>query len=735
MLSVGNRDGGREDHQQPTVTMAPWSHHPATASEDSKGLGDLLSTDEVEQLTLLIATVLQVIRRSIEDGFDITVKKSHTSKSILSLESLKPQESVSAASAASADSASPGPSSQKEPIEKDAAPPAVVNQEEQKPTEVQDAVPDTKLKELRTAALGYFFKWQESVMVRVGEAIHSPAGKKEDEVQHPTEKLKDQDPTTHHGQVTADTTTIRPDATTETKPDVALQTHFPPIKTPLSTLPEEKRLLIIHAILLLLLSLEYYPSHSRLLLLYLTSSLKLPLGGLVEQETQTAQLLIEGAKRMSGDAEKEKRSEENRTSRKWKIGLAGVAGAAVIGITGGLAAPLVAAGIGTVLGGIGLGATAAAGLLGTLAESSLVVGALFGAYGASMTSKMMDQYAREVEDFGFLPLRAKAKTSTDPKATEAGDRRLRITIGISGWLAAKEDVVNPWRVIGHNTEPYALRFELKSLMKLGTSLESTVKSMMWSMAKTQVIKRTIFAALLDVLGPLAILKISKIVDNPFSVAKARADKAGLVLADALINKVQGERPVTLIGYSLGARVIYSCLSSLAERHAFGLVESAIFLGSPIPSDSATWRMLKSVVTGRMVNVFSENDFILGFLYRTSSIQYGVAGLQAIDVKGVQNVDASSIISGHLRWPVLVGRSLKTVGWDDLDLEEVAKEEGILELMDEEEQKRERKEEVDADEKEKEDKEAKTEAVGGHKGADAEKKEGGLGQSMGKLHLG
>jgi hypothetical protein len=50
----------------------------------------------------------------------------------------------------------------------------------------------------------------------------------------------------------------------------------------------------------------------------------------------------------------------------------------LIGVTGGLAAPLVAAGIGTVMGGLGLGATAAAGLLGTLAESSIVVGALFG---------------------------------------------------------------------------------------------------------------------------------------------------------------------------------------------------------------------------------------------------------------------------------------------------------------------------------------------------------------------
>ena len=67
------------------------------------------------------------------------------------------------------------------------------------------------------------------------------------------------------------------------------------------------------------------------------------------------------------------------------------------------------------------------------------------------------------------------------------------------------------------------------------------------------------------------------LDNPFAIARNRSTKAGKVLADAIINKVQGERPVTLIGYSLGARVIYSCLVELAEQNAFGLVESAILI--------------------------------------------------------------------------------------------------------------------------------------------------------------
>jgi hypothetical protein len=233
------------------------------------------------------------------------------------------------------------------------------------------------------------------------------------------------------------------------------------------------------------------------------------------------------------------------------------------------------------MGGLGLGATTAAGLLGTLAESGVIVGSLFGAYGGRMTGKMMDEYAKEVQDFAFLPLKGSKRHEPLPQ-----DRRLRVTIGISGWLTQKEDIITPWRALGHESEVFALRWELEALTKLGSSMESVVKSAAWTVAKKEISARTIFASLMEALWPIALLKVSKIIDNPFSIAQSRADKAGLVLADAIINKAQGERPVTLIGYSLGARVIYSCLMSLAERRAFGLVESAILIGTPAPSDAA-----------------------------------------------------------------------------------------------------------------------------------------------------
>jgi pimeloyl-ACP methyl ester carboxylesterase len=174
------------------------------------------------------------------------------------------------------------------------------------------------------------------------------------------------------------------------------------------------------------------------------------------------------------------------------------------------------------------------------------------------------------------------------------------------------------------------------------------------------------------------LKISKVIDNPWSVGMVRAEKAGLVLADAIINKVQGERGITLIGYSLGARVIYSCLMHLAEKRAFGCVENVVLMGAPCPSEIRVWAAMKSVVAGRLVNVYSTNDYILGFLYRSSSWQYGVAGLQKIQgVQGIQNHDVSDIVNGHLRYQYLVGSILKKIGWEDIDTIQVNKNEELL----------------------------------------------------------
>ncbi|OXV09946.1 hypothetical protein Egran_02294 [Elaphomyces granulatus] len=516
-------------------------------------------------------------------------------------------------------------------------------------------------------AIRYFDNWSNSVRRRIIEVL----GKNDDDAR-----------ARHHSTTSRSQEKETP---ADYKPSYLLA------ETRLAQLSRSDRRLVLHSLLLLLLSLKHYHSHSRLLLLNIASILELSPEDVNDDEAKVARGLLDAAIKMSADDEaRQKRVEQNSNARRWKVGLASVAGAALIGITGGLAAPLVAAGIGTVMGGLGLGATAAAGYLGALAGSSVIVGGLFGAYGAKMTGRMMDKYAKEVEDFAFIPVDKPHQDYKDEKEAAQQDHRLRVTIGITGWATKEDDMVVPWHVIRTDSEVFALRWELESLISLGNAMEALVTSAAWTVAGREILSRTIFAGIMNaVMLPLVLANVARVVDNPFSVAKARADKTGEVLADALIDRAQGERPVTLISYSLGSRVVYSCLQSLARRGAYGLIESAILIGSPAPSNSSEWRMMRSVVTDRLVNVYSENDSVLAFLYRASSAQFGVAGLQPVaDVPGVENANVSDIINGHLRYRYLIGKILAMIGFEELDVEAIDREEAALELRDlEEEQER------------------------------------------------
>jgi len=625
--------------------------------EEGDSLTTVLSTAEDRSaLTILIADCTELMRQSIIDTFDAK-------------QTGKPADMVSDLTG---DQAVPKP---------DVDPQTLGEEERKKLRQAQDKQQDKmkkeleqrekelsgpKMQELKTAALKHFDTWRESVIQRVGEIVNSKeTAHEQKEHAHPK---KDR-----HARTSSPMRYPDPPKYDPNVGEMMKKLH-PPVDNSLKRLPEEKRALVLHSVLLLLLSLEHYNAYSRTLMLYLTTSLDLAIHFLAQDESKVARGLLTAAENMKADDETKKRAEENQDSRKWKVGLATVAGAALIGVTGGLAAPLLAAGVGSVMGGLGLASTAAAGYLGTLAGSSVLVGGLFGAYGGRMTGQMMDQYAREVEDFAFVPVRAQHK----PRKIEKEYRRLRVAIGISSWLTNSDEVFEPWRVIGYEEESFALRFELEALMNLGNSITTMVKSAAWGYAKSEIIKHTVFGALTAGLWPLGLLKVSRIIDNPWSVANYRAAKAGEVLADALINKAQGERPVTLIGYSLGAKVIYTCLQRLAERRAFGLVESAILIGSPTPSTAADWRMVRSVVSGRVVNVYSTQDYILAFLYRSSSIQLGVAGLQAVEnVKGVENVDVSEMVTGHTAYRFLTGTILKKIGFEDVDEKELEREEKQL----------------------------------------------------------
>ncbi|KAL1842990.1 hypothetical protein VTJ49DRAFT_3467 [Mycothermus thermophilus] len=479
--------------------------------------------------------------------------------------------------------------------------------------------------------------------------------------------------------------------------DPLLTQLFPPLPTPLASWPTERRCLLFHALFLMMLSIENYSAYTRVLLLNIASALRLPMHVLTDDEDRMSAALAQIAKDIPPDLLVPKKTEDGKPIRgKWK-GLPGTGPVALSKI----AAALDSARIGSVFGIRGIPSNVATSLLGILAENSLATAAIFGMCGVRNSSRMMEHYLRDVVDFAFRPLRGALDEQIELGKIAPESRRLRIVLGIGGWLMNRNDTTSPWHCLGPQNEVYAVQWELDTLTKLGASFDTLVRSAAWSAAKKEIVARTskptlhpasssgvsaannkpaspVFTNLAERRWPSGLIKISKIIDNNWNNGMVRADKLGAVLADVLISKAQGERGVSLIGYSLGARAIYACLMCLAEKRAFGLVENAVLMGCPAPSEPLAWCAMKSVVAGRLVNVYSENDYILGFLYRTSSIDFGLAGLQrVVGVGGVENVDVTAKVSVHLRYRYLAGSILQHIGWEDMVPEQIARHEADM----------------------------------------------------------
>ena len=164
--------------------------------------------------------------------------------------------------------------------------------------------------------------------------------------------------------------------------------------------------------------------------------------------------------------------------------------------------------------------------------------------------------------------------------------------------------------------------------------------------------------------PIVLTKLSYLIDNPWAVSLDRAVAAGHILADSLIERNLGTRPITLVGYSLGARVIFSCLRELAKKGAYGLVQNVYLFGSPIVVRKEEYLMARTVVSGRFVNGFNRNDWILGYLFRlTNGGIRRVAGLAAIeDCPWIENMDVTEIVPGHMEYRTAMPLLLTNCGW-------------------------------------------------------------------------
>jgi hypothetical protein len=129
-----------------------------------------------------------------------------------------------------------------------------------------------------------------------------------------------------------------------------------------------------------------------------------------------------------------------------------------------------------------------------------------------------------------------------------------------------------------------------------------------------------------------------------------AEQAGKLLAQA-IERTPGWR-FTLLGHSLGARVIHYALKDLAP---YARVDNVYLLGGAVgggPKDDACWKTAASAVKDKIYNCYSGEDDVLRFMYQSANAMLsdpiGYSGIHLKHPRIVQH-DATALVQRHTAW--------------------------------------------------------------------------------------
>ncbi|KAK7943476.1 uncharacterized protein PG986_012589 [Apiospora aurea] len=434
--------------------------------------------------------------------------------------------------------------------------------------------------------------------------------------------------------------------------------EMPDVKTP-SQLPGTAKLdidlrwTVLCDLFLVLIADSIYDARSRVLLERVGKDIDIPWIDICRFEKRVTDAL-----EMQQQAESENWNEDEHLESRRKLalkrkyvmmGLATVGGGLVIGLSAGLLAPLIGAGLAAGFTTIGVGGTgsflAGAGGAAIITSSAAASGSVIGGRAAN---KRMGA----VRTFEYRPLH--------------NNKRVNLIVTISGWMTSTNDDV---RLPFSTVDPimgdiYSILWEPEMLTSMGDTINILATEAL-TQGLQQVLGSTILISLMAALQlPVVLTKLAYLIDNPWAVSLDRAWSAGLILADSLIDRNLGTRPITLVGYSLGSRVIFSCLLELARKGAYGLVQNVYLFGAPLITKQDEWLKCRTVVAGRFLNGYNRNDWILGYLFRlTNGGIRKVTGLGEVQgIPGVENMDCSEFVVGHMDYRQAMPRLLREAGW-------------------------------------------------------------------------
>jgi hypothetical protein len=124
-------------------------------------------------------------------------------------------------------------------------------------------------------------------------------------------------------------------------------------------------------------------------------------------------------------------------------------------------------------------------------------------------------------------------------------------------------------------------------------------------------------------------------------ARSRAKKIGRKYAPGMIHKEVKETPISLLGVSLGARVVVQTVLSSEP----GTFRDVILLGGAVRRDKIeVWKELADRVSGKVVNVYNPKDKVLRLVAKTLKRGQSPCGLRP-----VRYVDKAKMVNVAHEW--------------------------------------------------------------------------------------
>ena len=313
-------------------------------------------------------------------------------------------------------------------------------------------------------------------------------------------------------------------------------------------------------------------------------------------------------------------------------GAAAAAAAGHLGLLG-------AAGTGTAissLSGAALTSASLAAIGGSVAAGTAIITAGGAALGGYLGGVASNSYVGEDKYFDFYYLQRGEPTKT---------------IFINGFLQQMDKQFDDWVTPHFNIFPkegiYGLTWGSKDLVELGTILEKGITKEAAKRLFIKIGKKG--SKKFNPLGP--VFSLLGVLDNPWHVSIVRAAKTGVLLADAVSRST--EKEYSLVGHSLGCRVIYYALQALSTNEKQIKIKDVILLGGAVGrNDEKGWGKACSAISGNIYNCYSQHDAILSKLYKTANANLSdPIGIGPIPISksNLKNLDCSDFVSGHMKW--------------------------------------------------------------------------------------